>query len=159
MESCNPGVRSGSTKCSVAPLSTSMVTLSPPDQKIPAGRAVDAMNAPKIPPGVPLIFWDSFVGADPTCAGGVAGAAGFPADSAVGAAVVVAAACAPAKEVPIAQYENPKVIGSGSGSGCGFCATSALPMLGNCPACGFMFRRAKLAASWLSSFCLSSFCL
>ena len=84
MESCNPGVRSGCTKCSVAPLSNSMVTLSPPDQKIPAGRAVDAMNAPKIPPGVPLILWDSFVEADPTCAGGVAGAAGFPADSAVG---------------------------------------------------------------------------
>ena len=112
MESCNPDVRSGSTKCSVAPLSTSMVTLSPPDQKIPGIRAVDATNAPKIPPGVPLIFWDSFVGADPTCAGGVAGPAGFPADSEVGAAVVVAAACAPAKEVSIAQYENPKVISS-----------------------------------------------
>ena len=139
MESCSPGVRNGSTKCSVAPLSNSMVTLTPPDQKIPAGRAVGAMNAPKIAPGVPLILWDSLEGADPTCAGGVAGAAGFPADSAVGTAVVVAAACAPAKEVSIAQCENPKVIGSGSGSGCGFCTTSARPMLGICPGCGLCF--------------------
>ena len=61
--------------------------------------------------------------------------------------VPVATSAPHAKEVPIAQYENPKVIGSGSGSGCGFCATSALTVLGNCPACGFMFRRAKLAAS------------
>ena len=73
--------------------------------------------------------------------------------------MVEAAAVAPAEEEPIAQYENPKVIGSDSGSGGGFCATSALPMLENCPVWGLMLRRAKLAASWLSSFCLSSFCL
>ena len=98
----------------VAPLSTSIVRVKSPEQRLAADRAAFiAMKAPKTPSGKRRFCGDGSEGTGPSWIVGVAEAAGLGDNSARDDPEVVEDAAASTREAPIALNENPKVGGSG----------------------------------------------
>ena len=97
----------------VAPLSTSIVRVKSPEQRLAADRATFiAMKAPKTPSGKRRFCGDGSEGTGPSWIVGVAEAAGLGNNSAGDDPEVIEDAAASTSEAPIALNENPKVGGS-----------------------------------------------
>ena len=98
----------------VAPLSTSIVRVKSPEQRLAADRPTfSVMKAPKTPSGKRRFCGDGSEGTRPRWIVGVPEAAGLGTNSAGDDPEVVEDAAASTSKAPIALNENPMVGGSG----------------------------------------------